>query len=251
MCNLYHMTPKGDAERAIGAHGKRLTGADFPARTVGPFQAGAFLLAGAGADELVANVGQWGMIRPGQPERIDYIRPKPQAGKKAPAPRPRSTNNARIEGIESKPTFGHAWKSGQRCLIPADWYAEPNWETGKNIWWHLKRADGVPWFLAGLWSEWTDAATGEVVPNFTMITCNCDGHPLLGRLHKPDPKLPADQEDKRSLIHLDPVNWDQWLHGTTEEALALVTPQPHEVFDQTDARRTDDVLAGFRSGGLF
>ncbi|MDE2434501.1 MAG: SOS response-associated peptidase family protein [Burkholderiales bacterium] len=72
-------------------------------------------------------------------------------GRKPPAPRPRSTNNARIEGIETKPTFALAWKAGRRCLVPADWYAEPNWETGKNIWRHLKRAGGLPWMLAGLW----------------------------------------------------------------------------------------------------
>lgn len=251
MCNLYQVTPKGDVERFIGnLEGVSLFLDDYDQlRTTGPFGQGVFLRASEG--NLRGQLGQWGMIRPGQPERIDYMHPKAMPGKKAPAPRPRSTNNARVEGIESKPTFSHAWKKGQRCLIPADWYAEPNWETGKNIWWHLKRADGLPWFIAGLWSEWTDESTGEVVPNFTMITCNCDGHPLLGRLHKPDPKLPPDQQDKRSLIHLDPGSWDQWLNGTIEEARALIQPQASEVFDQTDARRTDEALAAMSSGSLF
>ena len=39
--------------------------------------------------------------------------------------------------------------------------------------------------LAGLWSEWTDHATGEVVPNFTMLTMNCGAHPLLTNFDKP------------------------------------------------------------------
>jgi putative SOS response-associated peptidase YedK len=182
------------------------------------------------------------MIRPGQRERIDYIVGKAPPGRKPPAPRPRSTNNARIEGIETKPTFRDAWAHGRRCLIPANWYAEPNWETGKCIWWHLTRADGLPWMLAGLWSEWTDPHTGELVPSFTMITCNCDAHPLLGRLHKPDPNLPADAQDKRAVVHVTPNYWDQWLHGTVADALALVVPSPIDVYDLTDAQRTDELL---------
>ena len=45
------------------------------------------------------------------------------------------TNNARSETVVSRPTYRAAWAAGQRCLIPAAWYQEPNWETGKNIWW--------------------------------------------------------------------------------------------------------------------
>ena len=233
MCNLYQMTPKGSAERAVAAAGLCLVGDDWQPGTVGPFGAGAFLVPGA-AGELRAVVGQWGMIRPGQPAR----RPEKHY----------QTNNARVESVAEKPTYRHAWARGQRCLVPAEWYAEPNWETGKNIWWHLKRADAQPWFLAGLWSEWTDKETGELVPNFTLLTCNCDDHPMLARLHKPDPKLAADQQDKRSLVHLAAESWDQWLHGTVDEALQLVRPAPVEFFDQADALKTDRLLEEGASG---
>ena len=227
------MTPKGSAERAVGAVARQLTGAVWEPRTVGPFGEGVFLRQESNWD-LVAHVGQWGLIRPGQTARIPEKRYQ--------------TNNARIESVAERPTFRHAWARGQRCLIPAEWYAEPNWETGKNIWWHLKRADGAPWFLAGLWSEWIDPESGEVVPNYTMLTCNCDDHPMLARLHKPDYKLPADQQDKRSLIHIDAADWEQWLRGTTEEALQLIKPQPSEVFDQADALKTDRLLSAGASG---
>ena len=237
MCNLYNLTTKGTAERAVGAAGRCIQLSDYEQRTVGPLQAGVFIR--PGDDDLVGQLGQWGLIRPGQPARMPEKRYQ--------------TNNARIESVAEKPTYRHAWARGQRCLIPADWYAEPNWETGKNIWWHLKRADGAPWFLAGLWSEWTDPATGEVVPNFTALTVNCDDHPMLARLHKPDPKLPADQQDKRSLVHVAPGNWEQWLHGSEDWARALLVPARAEVFDQADAQRTDVLLAGGpdAQGGLF
>lgn len=235
MCNLYSISPKGEAERAVVAAGRQLAGAHWEQRTVGPSQQGVFLIAGAD-DELRAVLGQWGMIRPGQSARIPEKRYQ--------------TNNARIESVAEKPTYRQAWARGQRCLIPAEWYAEPNWEAGKNIWWNLRRADGTPWFLAGLWSEWTDPASGEIVPNFTMLTCNCDHHPMLSRLHKPDPKLPPDQQDKRSLVHVDPEYWEQWLHGAEEWAMQLIHPAPVGVFDQADALRTDELLTQGQ-GGLF
>lgn len=140
------------------------------------------------------------------------------------------------------PTFRQAWAKGQRCLIPAEWYQEPNWETGKNIWWRLRRQDGEQWAIAGLWSEWTDRETGEVVPNYTAITVNCDDHPMLNRLHKPDPERAPDDQDKRSLVHIDRADWDAWLRGDEEQARQLLRPPALELFDQTDARRTDERL---------
>jgi putative SOS response-associated peptidase YedK len=85
-----------------------------------------------------------------------------------------------------------------RCIIPAASFDEPNWETGKNVWWRFRRADGVPWGLAGLWNTWIDKETGDVWDNYTMLTLNADGHPLMGRMHKPDPKL-------REMLKVPPV----------------------------------------------
>lgn len=234
MCNLYNMAPKED----IGLYFRAIVWGGYVHKTVGPRGAGAFLKSTAEGLQLVE--GQWAMIPKGCPTRVPAAPPKVPGGK----PIPLSTNNARLETIGKARTFAPSWKAGQRCLIPATWYQEPNWQTGKNIWWQLRRADGLPWALAGLWSEWTDPETGEVVANYTMITRNCDSHPLLNRLHKPDPKLPADQQDKRSLVHVEPNLWDQWLHGTEAEARAVldILPAP-EFFDQADRVKTDAALA--------
>lgn len=224
MCNLYHMTPKADIDRYFRA---RVVG-DLVEGTVGPFGRGVFIHdRGEGAQAVV---GQWGMIAPG-------------AKAARPASRAILTNNARLESVAEKWTYRDAWRRGARCLIPADWYQEPNWETGKNIWWRLRRADGLPWALAGIWSEWTDPVTGELVPSYSMLTMNCDGHPLLGRLHKPDPKLPPDQQDKRAVIHIAPEDWQRWLRGDVSDALDLARLWPAEVFDHTDAQQTDLLLA--------
>lgn len=84
------------------------------------------------------------------------------------------------------------------------------------------RADGEPWGLAGLWSEWTDPATGEVLASYTMITQNCDDTPVLNLMHRPDPKRPPNMQDKRTVVPLEKGDWDTWLHGTVAQADALI-----------------------------
>jgi putative SOS response-associated peptidase YedK len=142
-----------------------------------------------------------------------------------------STNNARSGEPAVKATFKDPWKRGQRCIIPAASFDEPNWESGKNQWWQFRRADGDPWGLAGLWSTWTDKATGEVHESCTILTLNADHHPQMNRIHKPDPKVPPDQQDKRSVIPIERGDVDQWLAGTVEEAQQLLKLAPVEVFD--------------------
>jgi putative SOS response-associated peptidase YedK len=53
----------------------------------------------------------------------------------------------------------------------------------------------------------------------------------MSRMHKPDPKLAADKQDKRSVIPLDPADYDQWLAGTQQEAAALLRLAPVEIFN--------------------
>ncbi len=44
----------------------------------------------------------------------------------------------------------------------------------------------------------------------------------MGRMHRPDPKLPADQQDKRSAISIEQGDVYQWLAGTVKEAQELL-----------------------------
>lgn len=203
----------------------------------GPWQSGPFVRAGS------AVVGQWGLI----PWFSEARRPTGRGG------RPISTNNCRIETAATAPTFRQAWGRGQRCLIPAIDYDEPYWGTGRNVWWRFARADGQPWALAGLWSEWTDPRSGEVVPSYTMLTQNCDAHPLLNRMHRPDPALPPDRQDKRTVVPIEPAEWDRWLHGTADEAQSLVRLPPESMFRHgpADPALQVDLLDDAAAPGLF
>jgi len=186
---------------------------NLPVGPIFPRRPGPFIRTAAdGARQVV--VGQWSLI--------------PWFAKELPLKY--STNNARIETAATAATFKQSWARAQRCIIPAASFDEPNWESGKNEWWTFRRADGRAWGLAGLWSTWTDKTSGEVVESYTMLTMNADSHPLMRRMHRPDPKVGPHEQDKRSVIAVEAADWDTWLQGPHEHAQALVRLTPIEVF---------------------
>ena len=64
-----------------------------------------------------------------------------------------------------------------------------------------------------------------------MLTINADSHPLMSRMHKPDPKLPADVQDKRSVIPIEQEDIEQWWAGTQAQAQSLLRLAPVNVFE--------------------
>lgn len=208
MCNRYVSPSEAEIERYwhIGAR----TPTQWAGGGVYPRAPGPFIRAGNDAPELV--VGQWALI--------------PVFAKAAKLPY--ATNNARSEELARKASFRQPWARGQRCIIPAWSFDEPCWETGKNVWWTFERSDGAPWGLAGLWNTWVDKATGEVVESYTMLTINADNHPIMRRMHKPDPTLGPNEQDKRSVVAIEPQNMQRWLHGTLKETQALLAPPAME-----------------------
>lgn len=252
MCNSYLITADEELLRYVG-RGVYLPSYGQMKLAIGPFDQALFLKGSADEAGMAGVLGQWGMIRPGQTGRIEYKeRPNKRPGGE-PVKTPMLKNNARFETVAKSPAFRDAWKNGRRCLIPADLLREPNWETGKNVWWQLRRADGLPWMVAGIWSEWTDPETGELVPNYAMLTVNVDSHPLLNRLHRPEvdmvtrKPLPPEEQDKRGECHIEPKDWRTWLHGSLDEAAQLLVPAPVEMFDQSDALAIDRELATIES----
>lgn len=71
--------------------------------------------------------------------------------------------------------------------------------------------------------------------SYNTLTINADSHSLMSRMHKPDPRLPADQQDKRSVIPIEMQGVDQWLAGTQKEASELLRLAPVSVFDAVPA----------------
>lgn len=214
MCNRYVSPEEAEIERFwhIGRHNQPRWADEIFPRAMGSFVRNA-----AGTPERQLVVGQWGLIPWfAETAKLTY-----------------STNNARFEGIAAKASYKQSWLHGKRCIIPAWSFDEPCWETGRNVWWSFRRTDGTPWGLAGLWNDWPDKKTGEVISSYTMLTINADDHPLMSRMHRPDPKLPADRQDKRSVVAIEFGDVDKWLTGTVDDATELVRAPSLELIEAT------------------
>ncbi len=218
MCTRYISPEAGDIERLWHA------GARTPsrwAREMFPGYQGAFIRSARDATqaqrELV--VGQWALI--------------PWFAKERKLKFP--TCNARSEELSEKASYKQPWARGQRCIIPAASFFEPCWQTGKHMPWRFRQPSGEPWGLAGLWNTWTDRETGELVESYTMLTINADAHPLMSRMHRPDPKRPPHLQDKRSVVPIALVDVDTWLFAPVVEAAKLMRLAPDDAFEGSPA----------------
>ncbi|GAB3533064.1 hypothetical protein GCM10027443_17790 [Pontibacter brevis] len=119
--------------------------------------------------------------------------------------------NARAETLTEKPSFRSLLKS-KRCLVPADgffeWQVTPHGKVPHRI--LLK--DEATFSFAGLWDEWTDKSTGEILHTYAIITT--DANDLVKPIH-----------DRMPVI-LSPEAEELWLdeHETQEDLLSLLKP---------------------------
>ena len=141
----------------------------------------------------------------------------------------RRTYNARSETVADKPSFRDAWRHGRRCIVPVESFFEPNWESGRAVRWRIRRRDGAPMGLAGLWGAWR-APDGASLLSFTMLTVNADGHALMQRFHKPD-------DEKRTVVVLDAADYDAWLDAPAARMRDFLVPCPADRLEAEPAPR--------------
>jgi len=112
---------------------------------------------------------------------------------------------------------------GGRCIVPATMFAEPDRNTARpviNRW--FGRADGVPFFFAGIWREWQ----GDVG---TIKDPNVGLHRLFAILTtEPNGTVAPIHEKAMPVLLMTAQDVDVWLNGTLEEALQLQRPQPDD-----------------------
>ncbi|MGV0128600.1 SOS response-associated peptidase [Burkholderia gladioli] len=148
--------------------------------------------AGDGADAVLANFGM--IPKAHQPPGKRYM-----------------TVNARSETVGEKPAYRAAWRAGQRCLIPAAWIYEPNWETGKHIKYRIGLAGWRPFCIAGVWRAWKEPDGTESIA-MAMLTVNADEHEVMKHMHQPG-------DEKRSVVILKSEDHDEWLHAENVEVV--------------------------------
>jgi len=114
-----------------------------------------------------------------------------------------NTLNARGETIFEKPSFRDSAKN-RRCIVYIDGFYEHHHFEGKTYPFYISRKDNEPIALAGLWSEWVDDDTGEVLNSFSIVTTK--GNPMMAKIHN-NPKA----KEPRMPVILPDALVDEWL----------------------------------------
>jgi putative SOS response-associated peptidase YedK len=135
--------------------------------------------------------------------------------------------NARAEGIATKPAF-RAALARRRCLIPADAFYEwqprtnPDGRPAGKLPYAVRRRDGQPMALAGLWEIWRPAeAQADTEPLRTCTIVTTAANELMAPIHH------------RMPVVLAPDDWATWLSPDSDLAAVegLLRPAPSEWFE--------------------
>ena len=113
----------------------------------------------------------------------------------------RNTLNARAETLHQKPSFrGSIGK--QRCLVLADGFFEPHKHEGRSYPFYCHMKDGSAFAIAGIFSYWTNPASGERSKTFSLITTA--SNELLSAVHNEKKRMPAILDAEEEPLWLDP-----------------------------------------------
>jgi len=129
------------------------------------------------------------------------------------------TFNARAESLVKKPSFSSAFPS-KRCIIPVKGFFE--WQhVGKDKTpWYIYNAENEIISLAGIYDNWVENTTGEVLSTFSIITTGANA--MMAVIHNSGKRMPA------ILDKTSEVRWMDLAISQTE-ALSLLKPCPSEM----------------------
>jgi putative SOS response-associated peptidase YedK len=122
-----------------------------------------------------------------------------------------STFNARLERASSAPTFRVPWQR-QRCLVIVDGMIEWTGAKGSKIPYRIRRPDGAPFAMAGLWDRWRGAGASNEPEQPDLWSCTVivgDADDWFGKFHH------------RMARVLTPERYADWLDPDLTEAQAV------------------------------
>lgn len=117
--------------------------------------------------------------------------------------------NARAEGIADKPAYRRA-VARRRCLIPADAFYEWQRRVGRDgrpagkLPHAVRRRDGQPMALAGIWEVWRDPSDADAEPVRSCAVVTTGANALMAPIHD------------RMPVVLEPGDWAAWLDPATD-----------------------------------
>jgi len=97
------------------------------------------------------------------------------------------TLNSRIETIDQKPSF----KNAKRCVIFADGFFEWKWldsKGRKKQKYLIEYPNSALFGFAGLYDQWVDKATGEIIKSCSLVTTAAEG--IMKEVHNSKLRMP-------------------------------------------------------------
>ena len=120
--------------------------------------------------------------------------------------------NARAETVAEKPAFRAACRE-RRCLIPAAGFYEWTKDgAGVRYPWYIRRADGAPVVMAGIWQEWESG--GARMATCAIVTTGAND--TMSKVHH------------RMPVILDAGDFALWLGEAGKGAAALMRAAPED-----------------------
>ena len=111
------------------------------------------------------------------------------------------TLNDKIETLAEKPSFKNSLNN--RCLVIADGFYEWQWldpKGKKKQKYLITLPDNELFAFGGIWSEWTNKATGEIINTYSIVTTRANN--LMSQIHNSKKRMP---------VILNPENESDWL----------------------------------------
>lgn len=110
------------------------------------------------------------------------------------------TFNAKSETLAEKPSFRNSLHR-KRCILPVNGFYE--WQTLEKlkIPYYITLKDRPVFALAGLYDQWTNRETGEVLDTFTVITTRAN--PMMEEIHNLKKRMPVVLSNHNEQLWLD------------------------------------------------
>jgi putative SOS response-associated peptidase YedK len=131
-----------------------------------------------------------------------------------------STINARVERLDSAPSYRDPWRRGQRCILVMGGFYEPHINTdGSRDPYFVRLTDREVFGVAGLWDR-SRRHDGAQLLSCTLITV--PANPLLAEVHNGTQRMPA---------VLAQSDHESWLYGAPPQARVTLRPYPEGLMD--------------------
>ncbi len=136
----------------------------------------------------------------------------------------KNTLNARIEMVEEKPSFKNCLNN--RCLVIVTGYFEWHWNDAKGKEkekYIINSQENEIFCLAGLYSNWLNPSTGDIVNTYTILTTEADKTMQYVHNHK-----------KRMPVMINRIDERKWLDDSISiKDFAYPNYQPNLIAFQT------------------